>query len=148
MARRKQDLPEKVCESCGRPFAWRKKWERVWDQVRYCSDACRKMKGGSPTADTARRRAPAAVGPSPPPGRSSPDQQVGRVAFGNKVHVTSRFEVVAPIANRPGHHPPLNKTRTTCSGEMCLWISSSIKSLARSRSNPPDPAPSRGKARA
>jgi len=21
---------------------WRKKWERVWDQVRHCSDACRK----------------------------------------------------------------------------------------------------------
>ena len=47
MARRKQDLPEKVCESCGRPFAWRKKWGRVWDQVKYCSDACRR-KGTRP----------------------------------------------------------------------------------------------------
>lgn len=40
--RRKGDLPQKVCAQCGRPFAWRKKWERVWDEVRYCSDACRR----------------------------------------------------------------------------------------------------------
>jgi hypothetical protein len=39
--RRKGDLPTKDCASCGRPFAWRKKWERVWDEVRYCSDACK-----------------------------------------------------------------------------------------------------------
>jgi len=39
--RRKGDLPEKICAQCGRPFAWRKKWERVWDEVRYCSDRCR-----------------------------------------------------------------------------------------------------------
>jgi hypothetical protein len=37
----KRNLPEKTCATCGRPFAWRKKWERVWDQVRYCSDRCR-----------------------------------------------------------------------------------------------------------
>ncbi len=39
--RRKGDLPEKICAQCGRPFAWRKKWERVWEEVRYCSDRCR-----------------------------------------------------------------------------------------------------------
>lgn len=39
--RRKSDLPQKICASCGRPFDWRKKWERVWDEVRYCSDRCR-----------------------------------------------------------------------------------------------------------
>ena len=39
--RRKGDLPQKVCAQCGRPFAWRKKWERVWDEVRYCSERCR-----------------------------------------------------------------------------------------------------------
>jgi hypothetical protein len=32
----------KVCAVCGRRFAWRKKWERDWDHVRHCSDACRK----------------------------------------------------------------------------------------------------------
>jgi hypothetical protein len=38
---RKGDLPSKPCAACGRPFAWRKKWERVWDEVRFCSDRCR-----------------------------------------------------------------------------------------------------------
>ncbi|WP_238148951.1 DUF2256 and DUF3253 domain-containing protein [Serinicoccus sediminis] len=33
---------EKVCEACGRTITWRKKWERDWDQVRYCSTACRR----------------------------------------------------------------------------------------------------------
>jgi hypothetical protein len=41
-ARRKSDLPEKTCLACGRPFRWRKKWARVWDEVKYCSDACRR----------------------------------------------------------------------------------------------------------
>ena len=38
---KKSDLPQKTCVTCGRPFTWRKKWEKVWDEVRYCSDACR-----------------------------------------------------------------------------------------------------------
>ncbi|NQW55884.1 MAG: DUF2256 domain-containing protein [Chloroflexi bacterium] len=28
----------------GRPFQWRKRWERVWDEVKYCSDACRRRR--------------------------------------------------------------------------------------------------------
>jgi hypothetical protein len=39
--RKKADLPQKTCATCGRPFAWRKKWEKVWDEVKYCSDRCR-----------------------------------------------------------------------------------------------------------
>lgn len=38
---RKSDLPEKICAACGRPFAWRRKWSRDWEAVRFCSDACR-----------------------------------------------------------------------------------------------------------
>lgn len=38
----------KTCASCGRRIEWRKKWERDWDQVRYCSSACRKH-GVNPT---------------------------------------------------------------------------------------------------
>jgi hypothetical protein len=34
--------PPKTCVSCHRPFTWRKKWERDWEDVRYCSDACRR----------------------------------------------------------------------------------------------------------
>jgi len=39
--RRKGDLPTKDCAACGRPFAWRKKWSKEWENVLYCSDACR-----------------------------------------------------------------------------------------------------------
>ncbi|MEE3500645.1 DUF2256 domain-containing protein [Acidiphilium acidophilum] len=38
---RKTALPSKICAACGRPFNWRRKWARDWDNVRYCSDACR-----------------------------------------------------------------------------------------------------------
>lgn len=37
----KKDLPVKICIVCNRPFSWRKKWERVWDDVKYCSEQCR-----------------------------------------------------------------------------------------------------------
>ena len=43
---KKGDLPTKTCSGCGLPFAWRKKWARDWDQVRFCSERCR-GKGGS-----------------------------------------------------------------------------------------------------
>lgn len=41
---KKQNLPSKTCPVCKRPFTWRKKWERDWDQVIYCSDRCRSSK--------------------------------------------------------------------------------------------------------
>ncbi len=45
----------KLCATCGRTITWRKKWERDWDDVRYCSDACRAHKPG--TQDTALEEA-------------------------------------------------------------------------------------------
>lgn len=48
--RRKADLPTKTCLTCGLPFAWRKKWERDWDNVRYCSDRCRRGKAAGQDA--------------------------------------------------------------------------------------------------
>ena len=42
--RKKSDLPSKDCKACGLPFTWRKKWERDWDNVLYCSDRCRRNK--------------------------------------------------------------------------------------------------------
>jgi hypothetical protein len=38
----KSSLPTKPCQSCGRPMSWRKRWAKTWDEVRYCSDACRR----------------------------------------------------------------------------------------------------------
>ena len=32
----------KPCAACGRTITWRKKWERDWESVRWCSDACRR----------------------------------------------------------------------------------------------------------
>lgn len=43
-ARSPSDLPNKVCASCGREFRWRSKWTANWDEVRFCSDACRRRK--------------------------------------------------------------------------------------------------------
>jgi hypothetical protein len=39
---KKGDLPAKICARCGMPFVWRKKWARDWDQVKYCSERCRR----------------------------------------------------------------------------------------------------------
>jgi hypothetical protein len=44
MAHKKPNLPTKVCVTCGLPFTWRKKWEKVWDDVKYCSEKCRRNK--------------------------------------------------------------------------------------------------------
>lgn len=41
--RRKSDLPTKTCACCGLAFAWRKKWARDWELVRYCSERCRRQ---------------------------------------------------------------------------------------------------------
>ncbi|MEL7111040.1 MAG: DUF2256 domain-containing protein [Pseudomonadota bacterium] len=41
---KKTNLPSKVCPVCARPFVWRKKWERNWDAIVYCSERCRRNK--------------------------------------------------------------------------------------------------------
>ena len=46
----KAHLPSKPCAVCGRPMTWRRAWAKNWDEVRYCSDACRKRKGGAAPA--------------------------------------------------------------------------------------------------
>ena len=49
--RRKGDLPQKIGAQCARPFAWRKKWERCWEEVRFCSKRCRsEFKAANPGA--------------------------------------------------------------------------------------------------
>ena len=34
----------KICSSCGRSFDFRKKWEKNWESVKFCSAECRKNK--------------------------------------------------------------------------------------------------------
>lgn len=72
---------DKVCRSCGRAFSWRKKWERDWESVRYCSDGCRRR--GVSVVDRqleqtivdllARRRAGATICPSDAARTVAPD---------------------------------------------------------------------------
>lgn len=38
------DKAQKTCPVCGRAFSWRKKWEKNWDEVVYCSEKCRRTK--------------------------------------------------------------------------------------------------------
>lgn len=44
---KRENLPTKTCPICQRPFSWRKKWEKHWESVKYCSDKCRKQKNES-----------------------------------------------------------------------------------------------------
>lgn len=60
MAHRKREtttVPDKTCAVCGRRIEWRKKWERDWDSVKYCSDSCR-ADARRVVGSTAARRAP------------------------------------------------------------------------------------------
>ncbi|MDC3195429.1 DUF2256 domain-containing protein [Flavobacteriaceae bacterium] len=41
---KKQYLPVKYCAVCEKPFNWRKKWKKNWEQVKYCSERCSRNK--------------------------------------------------------------------------------------------------------
>ena len=41
---KKSNLPKKICTVCGLEFIWRKKWEKNWNEVKYCSKKCRLKK--------------------------------------------------------------------------------------------------------
>ena len=45
----------KTCDACGRTIAWRKKWARDWDDVRWCSAACRRRGITDQDVDLERR---------------------------------------------------------------------------------------------
>lgn len=46
----KSALPQKPCVVCGLPMTWRRRWARTWDEVKYCSERCRRQgdKGAAP----------------------------------------------------------------------------------------------------
>ncbi|MBU6347115.1 MAG: DUF2256 domain-containing protein [Actinomycetales bacterium] len=41
-AKVKNGYEPKICLRCGRAFEWRKKWDRDWTNVRYCSEKCKR----------------------------------------------------------------------------------------------------------
>jgi hypothetical protein len=38
--------PTKSCAHCGREIIWRKRWERCWEEIRYCGERCRRTRLG------------------------------------------------------------------------------------------------------
>jgi hypothetical protein len=40
----KSTLPSKPCIACGWPMTWRKRWASTWNDVRYCSERCRRSR--------------------------------------------------------------------------------------------------------
>ncbi|MGB1708426.1 MAG: DUF2256 domain-containing protein [Rubripirellula sp.] len=50
VGKKKNALPSKKCRVCGRPFSWRRKWQRCWDEVKYCSERCRRQESASSKA--------------------------------------------------------------------------------------------------
>ncbi len=40
----RKNFPQKNCSSCGRSFTWRKSFAKNWEDVKYCSNACRNRK--------------------------------------------------------------------------------------------------------
>jgi len=104
----------KTCAVCGRRFEWRKKWERDWDEVRYCSSACRRSK---PTDADQRyerrilemleaRATTATICPSEVARAESDDdwrdlmepvrRAAGRLVAAGEVEITQRGSVVDP----------------------------------------------------
>jgi hypothetical protein len=49
----KENRPQKKCATCGRDFTWRKKWKENWNEVRHCSERCRRHR----SKDDARNEA-------------------------------------------------------------------------------------------
>ncbi|MDB2492188.1 DUF2256 domain-containing protein [Gammaproteobacteria bacterium] len=41
---KKATLPSKICLICQKEFKWRKKWEKDWKEVKYCSERCKRSK--------------------------------------------------------------------------------------------------------
>ena len=112
--------PDKTCVVCGRAITWRKKWARDWDQVKYCSDACRK--GAKTLAGVGRdleaaildllaaRAAGKTICPSEAARRVSPDdwqslmeparQAARRLVAAGKIEICQNGRVVDPSTAR------------------------------------------------
>ena len=108
----------KPCAVCGRLIEWRKKWERDWDSVKYCSKACRARKTSS--ADEAMERtilsllsergAGATICPSEAARAVEPDDwrslmedarmAARRLVHAGRVEITQKGRVVDPSTAR------------------------------------------------
>lgn len=55
---KKGDLARKTCVVCGLEFQWRKKWASCWEQVRYCSERCRRQRSSAQPVNEAQGHEP------------------------------------------------------------------------------------------
>ncbi len=75
------ERPAKHCATCGRSFAWRRKWAACWEQVRHCSQRCARRRPGERDLAlervilelVAQRVAPATICPSEAARRACPE---------------------------------------------------------------------------
>lgn len=109
--------PSKVCARCGRAFEWRRKWAKDWENVRYCSDACRRSKLGETDAALEqailhlldRRKAGGTICPSEAARQVGTDrdlewrplmeptrQAARRLVAAGRIVITQKGRVVAP----------------------------------------------------
>lgn len=63
---KKENLPSKVCVTCNRPFTWRKKWERCWDEVTTCSKRCNAERRAAGKSDKTGGGSESGDEPDPP----------------------------------------------------------------------------------
>ncbi len=107
-------VPTKDCAACGRTIEWRKKWERSWDDVRYCSDACRRRRVRPIDTDLetaitellAARAHDATICPSEAARRVAPDDwrplmeparaAARRLVVAGEIEITQKGHVVDP----------------------------------------------------
>merc|ERR1719181_1456494 len=59
--RNPHNLPVKDCVVCRRPFTWRKKWEKCWDEVLTCSQRCKTARRSGNKGDALKGAAATAV---------------------------------------------------------------------------------------
>lgn len=104
----------KICIVCGREIEWRKKWERDWDAVKYCSKSCRSRKRSQVDIDLedaiivllSKRSAGATICPSEAAREVKPDawrefmeparMAARRLVDAGRVEITQQGHVVDP----------------------------------------------------
>lgn len=109
-----RSAPVKVCASCGRAMTWRKAWAKNWDEVTYCSQACRRRKIGpvDSALETAivelleQRARSATICPSEAARKVDPDgwrelmqpvrHAANRLAAGGQIEIVQQGRVVDP----------------------------------------------------
>lgn len=102
-------LDSKICRYCGLPFEWRKKWENNWDDIKLCSDRCRKSTN-SKLDQTIENNILEFLNDKDP-GKSICPSEVVRALFENEERWRSEMERVRCAARRLAHQNKIEITQ-------------------------------------